>query len=158
MDVMEEPVMTEQVDTESVEAFLEGLADAFGLDADARTEVTGRTTVIRLDGEGLNALVGPRGATLQAVQDLARTVGAASGSSRFIIDIGGYRERRTEALRRFATQIAEEVARSGQPKALEPMHSADRKAVHDAVGLVEGVSSTSEGTDPNRRIVISPAS
>jgi spoIIIJ-associated protein len=149
--------MSDTVDTESVEAFLEGLAEVFGVDAEARTELTGRTTVVRLDAEGLNALVGPRGVTLQAVQDLARTVASASGSSRFIVDIGGYRERRTAALQRFAVDIANEVVRTGQPRALEPMHSADRKAVHDAVQGVEGVESISDGQDPNRRVVISPA-
>jgi len=72
------------------------------------------------------------------------------------IDIGGYRERRKEALARFATQVAADVAESGVAKALEPMHPADRKVVHDTVNEIEGVATTSEGEEPRRRVVILP--
>ena len=73
------------------------------------------------------------------------------------IDIGGYRERRKEALARFATQVAADVAATGVAKALEPMHPADRKVVHDTVNELEGVATTSEGEEPRRRVVIVPA-
>jgi spoIIIJ-associated protein len=74
------------------------------------------------------------------------------------IDVAGYRERRREALGRFAQQVASEVLASGVPKALEPMHPADRKVVHDVVNELDGVSTTSEGEEPRRRVVIMPSS
>ena len=73
------------------------------------------------------------------------------------MDVAGYRERRSAALKRFSVQIAEEVLASGQEKALEPMSPADRKAVHDAMNQMPGVQTRSEGEDPNRHIVIVPA-
>ena len=78
--------------------------------------------------------------------------------TRVHVDVGGYRQRRREALERFARQVADDVLRSGQRKVLEPMNRADRKVVHDTVSEIEGVSTHSEGEDPFRRIVIVPSS
>ena len=75
---------------------------------------------------------------------------------RIQVDVDEYRQRRREALTRFATDIAEKVAASGTSKALEPMGAADRKLVHDAVGEVDGADTMSEGRDPRRYIVIIP--
>jgi spoIIIJ-associated protein len=80
-----------------------------------------------------------------------------SRTDRILVDVAGYRERRSAALKRFSVQIAEEVLASGQEKALEPMSPADRKAVHDAINEMSGVQTRSEGEDPNRHIVIAPA-
>jgi spoIIIJ-associated protein len=142
--------------------FLEGLVDAFDLDATfVEDRVDEDTIELRVQGDNLGLLIGPKGQTLQAVQELARTVvqRQATGThhGRVRIDIGGYRERRKEALARFATQVAADVAQSGVPKALEPMHPADRKVVHDTVNDIDGVATTSEGEEPRRRVVIVPA-
>ena len=115
---------------------------------------------VRVHGENLGLLVGPRGTTLQAVQDLARSprsAGSAITTRGLRVDIGGYRERRKEALDRFAVQMADEVKQSGVARVLEPMSSADRKIIHDALSEVDGVSTRSEGDDPYRRVVIAPA-
>ncbi|MDQ2726148.1 MAG: single-stranded DNA-binding protein, partial [Actinomycetota bacterium] len=100
-------------------------------------------------------------ATLLAIQDLTRTVvqrktGASNG--RIHVDVSGYRQKRSEALSRFARQVAEEVRSTGARKALEPMSAPDRKVVHDALTDVEGVSTASEGEDAARRVVILPQS
>ena len=84
-------------------------------------------------------LVGPRGSTLAALQDLTRAVvqrQCPSRTDRILVDVAGYRERRLAALKRFSIQIAEEVLASGQEKALEAMSPADRKAVHDAINEI----------------------
>jgi spoIIIJ-associated protein len=81
--------------------------------------------------------------------------GQAAGRIR--LDVGGYRQRRREALERFTQSIAEEVRASGVQKALEPMSPADRKVVHDTVNEMDGVSTISEGEDARRRVVIIPA-
>jgi spoIIIJ-associated protein len=142
--------------------FLEGLLGAFELEgALSEQRVDEDTIELKVEGDNLGLLIGPKGQTLQAVQELARTVvqRQASGThhGRVRIDIGGYRERRREALERFARQVAADVVASGTAKALEPMHPADRKVVHDTVNDIEGVSTTSEGEEPRRRVVIVPA-
>ena len=99
--------------------------------------------------------------SLAALQDLTRAVvqrQCPSRTDRILVDVAGYRERRSAALKRFSVQIAEEVISSGQEKALEAMSPADRKAVHDAINEMDGVVTRSEGEDPNRHVVIAPAS
>jgi spoIIIJ-associated protein len=73
------------------------------------------------------------------------------------VDVGGYRQRRKEALERFTVQLAGEVIATGEPRALEAMSAADRKIVHDAAQEVAGVVTLSEGEEPHRRVVITRA-
>jgi spoIIIJ-associated protein len=81
--------------------------------------------------------------------------GAANG--RIHVDVGGYRQKRTQALVRFAQQVAANVQQSGARTVLEPMTAADRKVVHDAITEMDGVSTMSEGEEPHRRVVVLPA-
>ena len=153
-----EPVDLDRQGAE-VRSFLEGLLDAFDAEGEVSVGV-GDDGVLeaRVDGDDLGLLIGPKGQTVQAVQELARAVlqRAFPDSARLRVDIGGYRERRREALERFTRQVAEQVLSSGQPTSLEPMGAADRKVVHDTVNTIDGVRTTSEGEDPRRRVVISP--
>jgi spoIIIJ-associated protein len=141
--------------------FLAGLLSEYGMAGSVETRVIDEETVeIAAVGEDLGMLVGPRGSTLSALQDLTRAVvqrRCPSRTDRILVDVAGYRERRSAALKRFSVQIAEEVLESGQEKALEAMSPADRKSVHDAVNELDGVVTRSEGEDPNRFVVIAPA-
>lgn len=115
---------------------------------------------LTVDGDNLGHLIGPRGATLHALQEITRTVvqrQTGSRSARVVVDVSGYREKRRAALQQFAKQVAENVISSGTAQSLEPMNAADRKVVHDAVNDIEGVSTTSEGEEPRRWVVIRPA-
>jgi spoIIIJ-associated protein len=154
--------MTLEEQGEVGRAFVAGLLEEFGMQATVETRLLDEDTVeIAAKGEELGLLVGPRGATLSALQDLTRAVvqrQCPSRTDRILVDVAGYREKRSAALQRFSAQIAEEVIASGTEKALEAMSPADRKAVHDAVNDMEGVVTRSEGEDPNRYIVIAPAS
>jgi spoIIIJ-associated protein len=145
---------------EDATAFVVGLLDAFGLDGTvAASQPADGEIEIAVEGEGLGLLVGPKGQTLLAIQDLTRLVAqrhVGPGSPRLGVDVGGYRQRRVEALRRFSLQVAEQVVETGLPKTLEPMAAADRKVVHDALTDVTGVSTLSEGEEPYRRVVIVP--
>ena len=108
----------------------------------------------------LGILVGPRGTTLQALQEVTRTVVQSKSparTDRILVDVAQYRERRVAALGRFAAQVASEVVETGEERALEPMSAADRKAVHDALTENTAVSTRSEGEDPRRFVVIAPA-
>jgi spoIIIJ-associated protein len=108
----------------------------------------------------LGVLVGPRGTTLQALQEVTRTVvqsKSPSRTDRILVDVAQYRERRVAALGRFAQQVATDVIETGEERALEPMSAADRKAVHDALSEDTRVVTRSEGEDPRRFVVVSPA-
>lgn len=143
------------------EKFLLGLADALGASASANSVIDGEDIEVHLNGNDLGLLVGPRGSTLQAVQDLTRVVAQrrmGDHDTRLRIDVGGYRAKRKEALGRFVNQVADEVVSTGSARALEAMPSSDRKIVHDALTGRTDISTHSEGEDPNRRVVITPAS
>jgi spoIIIJ-associated protein len=147
-------------EADSAAAFLSGLATAFGYDSTTETvNGEGGDVEVRLQGAELGPLIGPRGQTLQAVQELTRLVAQPYGrerQGRLHVDIGGYRERRREALARFTTQVADEVRTTGQSRMLEPMSAPDRKVVHDTAATIDGVASRSEGEDPQRRVVLDP--
>ena len=142
------------------EKFLQGLLGALGLSGTTKITQDGDDLEVSLDGDNLGVLIGPRGNTLLAVQDLVRVASQrriGDHTTRLRLDISGYREKRREALGRFAVQQADAVAASGEARALEPMPSADRKVIHDALSGRTDVVTHSEGDDPNRRIVIAPA-
>jgi len=152
------PVSPQEVGDAAV-AFMDGLTDAFGAESTSELHVDGTELDVHVTGEGLGLLVGPGGRTLNAIQDLARVSAQrrlGDHETRLRIDVAGYRARRNEALTRFAADVAASVRESGAARALEPMTSADRKVVHDALNEEDGVSSRSEGDDPNRRIVVVP--
>ena len=126
----------------------------------ASLHIDGNELDVRVDGEDLGLLIGPGGRTLLAVQDLARVAAQrrlGDHDTRLRVDVAGYRERRRAALEKFAVAVANEVRETGQTKALEPMASADRKVVHDSIHAIEGVASHSDGEEPRRRVVITPA-
>ena len=142
------------------EKFLIGLAASLGATGETAVNIEGNDIEVQLNGSDLGLLVGPRGSTLQAVQDITRVVSQrrmGDHDTRLRIDIGGYRAKRKEALSRFVTQVADEVVASGSARALEAMPSPDRKIVHDALTGRTDIATHSEGEDPNRRVVISPA-
>ena len=153
--------MTLEEQAEVARDFLEGLLREYGLDGTVETRVIDEETVeVAAMGADLGVLVGPRGSTLAAIQDVTRTVVQRrfpTRTDRILVDVAGYRERRAEALGRFSRQVADEVIESGTERALEPMSPADRKVVHDTVNAIDGVVTRSEGEDPSRYIVIAPA-
>ncbi len=157
-DENESPVPPQEVGDAAV-AFMNGLVTAFGSESTCELTVDGTELDVAVSGEELGLLVGPGGRTLNAIQDLARVAAQrrlGDHETRLRIDVAGYRVRRSEALTRFACDVAAQVRESGEARSLEPMSSADRKVIHDALNDEEGVSSRSEGDDPNRRIVVVP--
>jgi spoIIIJ-associated protein len=148
---------------EVAQAFVVDLLDAFGLDGDVAISTAADDGAIELavSGGDLGLLIGPKGQTLQSIQELTRSVlqrqRPGETHARVRVDVGGYRERRREALERFVRDVAEQVKESGDRKALEPMSPPDRKVVHDTVNEIDGVTTVSEGEDSRRRVVILPA-
>ena len=149
-----------QEQAEVAQSFLRGLLEQLAAPADVDVRPIDEDTIeVAVLGDDLGVLIGPKGATLSALQDLARTVvqrrtGARNG--RLLVDVAGYRQKRKVALERFTREVADQVKATGTRKALEPMHPADRKVVHDTANLIEGVTTASEGEEPRRRVVILP--
>ena len=140
--------------------FLDGLVTAFDVGARVEASIADEVVTVEILGDNLGLLVGPKGATMHAIEELVRTVvqrETDGRGARIYVDVGGYRAKRRVALEQFTQEIAARVVESGRPLALEPMPSSDRKVVHDAAALIDGVVSESEGDDPRRRVVLRPA-
>jgi spoIIIJ-associated protein len=158
--VDEEPDMPVDEQIERAVDFTKGLVDTFG----AKAEVSSRfededTVLVDVTGDNLGLLVGPRGATLAAIEELVRTVvqrQTGGHGVRVHVDVAGYRAKRREALSEFARDLANRVREEGSERALEPMGAPDRKVVHDVVAEIDGVTTASEGEEPRRRVVIRP--
>jgi len=160
---IEEEVSEEQLAAMQEEArdFVEGLVKSFGLSATVRASNDGSWIQIAVDGEGLGALIGPKGMTLRAISEVTRTVLQRQGGGKVPpvkVDVGGYWQRRAQALEEFAKKIGERVRQTGKPQALEAMNSADRRIVHNALADVPGIGTRSEGQDPRRYVVVFPES
>jgi spoIIIJ-associated protein len=154
----EAPTLAEEA--EAAKEFLVGLLDALDADATVSSRIVEDETIeVAVTGGELGLLIGPKGQTLTAVQELTRTVvqrrlGGRRG--RLLIDVAEYRRKRRAALERFTTEVAAQVLASGTATLLEPMTPPDRKIVHDTVNGIEGVSTSSEGEEPYRRVAITP--
>lgn len=142
--------------------YLEELLDTADLDGDIDIEVRdGRTylSVVADDatGEGLSALVGENGEVLEALQELVRlsVLAATERRSRLVLDIAGYRQRRSVELQETALEAVREARESGRRVHLEPLSAFERKIVHDLVAE-NGLFSESEGEGATRHIVVSP--
>lgn len=139
--------------------YLERLLDIADVDGDIDLDVENDRAIVAVIGDGLDALVGQHGQVLDALQELTRlaVVQQTGVRSRLMLDVGGWRAGRKSELTVIGTRTAQQVLESGEPVSLAPMTPFERKIVHDAVAAVEGVISESEGTAPERRVVVLPA-
>lgn len=136
--------------------FLEGLLDALDLPGDIRIRTTEDHAEVEVVEIGSGALIGRRGQTLEAIQELVRCAlqREFQRRSRVKVDAEGYRSRRLEKLIEKADDAIDEVLDTGEPVRLEPMDVFERKSVHERVASVDGVISRSQGREPARRVVI----
>ena len=140
--------------------YLERLLDILDFDGDIDLDVEGERAVVSIIGDGdVNRLVGEHGEVLDALQELTRLAATAETGqrSRLMLDVAGYRARRRTELTELGTSTAEQVRDGGEAVTLPAMNPFERKIVHDAVADIDGVESSSEGEEPRRRVVISPA-
>jgi spoIIIJ-associated protein len=138
--------------------YLERFLDIVDYDGDIDLDVENGRAIVAIVGSDLQPLIGPAGATLDALQELTRlAVQQRTGvRSRLMLDVSGHRRARREELSALARSTAEQVLADGQPARLAPMNPFERKVVHDAVAAIEGVTSESEGEEPDRRVVVHP--
>ncbi|MFN2586890.1 MAG: RNA-binding cell elongation regulator Jag/EloR [Actinomycetota bacterium] len=150
-----EPATPEDVAATATE-FVSGLLTSLGLEAEVNSSIEGETASIEVSGEALGGLIGRRGQTLDALQEITRTAvqRRLKARVRVLVDVEGYRARRRASLAEYARSIAERAKERGTEIELEPMSAYERKVVHDAVAEIEGATSFSEGVEPNRKVVV----
>ena len=145
---------------DKVRDLLEHISDALGLDADVHVEDDDGTIRGTLDGDDLGLFIGRHGQTIDAVQHLAFKAATRdrppSSGIRVVVDAAGYRERREQVLHRQAEEAAENAVRSGRPVALDAMSATERKVVHEHLKDRGDVETYSEGTEPDRHLVVAP--
>jgi spoIIIJ-associated protein len=139
--------------------YLEALLDILDMDGDLELDIEGDRASVAIVGAELEDLVGQRGVTLEALQELTRlaVLRETGDRSRLMLDISGYRAKRRTELVALATAAGQRVAGNGQEEKLAPMSPFERKVVHDAIAGLDGVISESEGEEPQRRVVVRPA-
>lgn len=138
--------------------FVEGLLDLLDLPGDIEIEVSEEAAVVNVSDVGSGLLIGRRGATLDALQELVRssTQRQTERRSHVRVDVEGYRARQLDKLRSKCRDAIAQVRETGEPVRLEPMDAYERKMMHDLIAKTGGVTSSSEGTEPKRRVVIVP--
>ena len=150
----------ESAEATALRELLERVVDALDLDADVEIDDDGETLTGRLDGEDLGLFIGRHGSTIEAVQHLAQRVAGGDGPARrrIVVDAAGYRERRAQVLERQADEAADRAVSSGRAVALDAMTSSERRVVHEYLRDRGDVETHSEGDEPDRHLVVTPAS
>ncbi len=144
---------------ELLEEVLREVTDGLGLACEVVVEQDADVLRGRVEGEDVGLLIGRRGQTIDAVQHLAQRIVFPGGraAARVIVDADGYRERRAESLRAEADEAADEALRLRGPVELDPMPASERRVVHEYLRERGDVETHSEGEEPERYLVVSPA-
>jgi len=143
---------------EKTKSFLEGLLSRMGVQADIKIKTKDEGAVsVELSGDGMGAIIGRRGETLDAIQHLTNYAVNRGVEERthISIDAENYRSKREESLVHLAEKMAAQALKYRRSMALEPMNSYERHVIHTALQNFEGVTTCSTGVEPNRRVVIS---
>ncbi len=155
----EAPAAAEQpAGYEEIRSFLGGLLERMGVKAEIEIGPRENGGIdVNLSGSGMGAIIGRRGETLDAIQHLTNYV-VNRGSDKHMhisVDAENYRSKREESLARLAEKMAEKAIKYKRSMALEPMNSYERHVIHTALQNYEGVTTSSTGVEPNRRVVVS---
>ena len=151
---MDEEVRDEKAS--AIRTFLSGLLQQMDVEAQIKVYLPekGRYKVI-LEGESIGSLIGRRGETLDAIQQLTSySVNRTGGRVRIQLDAEGYREKREQSLQHLAQKVAGKVVKYRRSVTLEPMNAYERHVIHTALQDTPGVTTYSTGTDPNRRVIV----
>jgi spoIIIJ-associated protein len=151
---MDEEVRDEKAS--AIRTFLSGLLQQMDVEAQIKVYLPekGRYKVI-LEGENIGALIGRRGETLDAIQQLTSySVNRTGGRARIQLDAEGYRDKREQSLQHLAHKVAAKVVKYRRSVTLEPMNAYERHVIHTSLQDVAGVMTYSTGTDPNRRVIV----
>ena len=142
-----------------VRELVERIAEAIGVSGRVEVVEDEETITASVSGADLGMLIGRHGQTIDAIQYLLNAILYRRGDEarkEAVVDAAGYRARRRATLEDLAVRSAERALRSGEPVELEPMTAVERKVVHVRLKELEGVETSSDGTEPNRFVVIKP--
>jgi spoIIIJ-associated protein len=138
--------------------FVARVADAIGARVSVQALDRDGVVTVVCSGADLGLLIGKHGQTIDAIQYLANAVTrAAGGEHEIVVDAAGYRARRAASLEAVARRSAQQAAATGAPVELDPMTAVERKIVHEALKDDPEVQTQSEGTEPNRYVVVMPS-
>ena len=143
---------------QEIRSFLGGLLERMGVEADIEISRRDNGGInVNLSGSGMGAIIGRRGETLDAIQHLTNYVVNRDSDKHMHIsvDAENYRAKREESLTKLAEKMAEKAIKYKRSMALEPMNSYERHVIHTALQNYEGVTTSSTGVEPNRRVVVS---
>ena len=141
---------------QEIKKFLSGLLQQMEVTAEVKVYLPekGRYKVI-LEGQGLGAIIGRRGETLDAIQQLTSySVNRTGSRVRVQLDAENYRAKREQSLERLANKVAAKVVKYRRSVTLEPMNAYERHVIHTALQEVPGITTYSTGVDPNRRVIV----
>ena len=141
-----------------IRGFLSGLLERMGVEAEIEISERDNGGVnVKLSGSGMGAIIGRRGETLDAIQHLTNYAANRSSDKHLhiCVDAENYRSKREESLAKLAEKMAEKAIKYKRSMALEPMNSYERHVIHTALQNYEGVTTSSTGVEPNRRVVVS---
>ena len=147
---------TDDERAQAIKKFLSGLLQQMEVTAEVKVYLPekGRYRVI-LEGQGLGAIIGRRGETLDAIQQLTSySVNRTGSRVRVQLDAENYRAKREQSLERLANKVAAKVVKYRRSVTLEPMNAYERHVIHTALQEVPGVTTYSTGVDPNRRVIV----
>ena len=152
------PVSDENADYAAIRSFLTGLLERMGIQAEIAISPRANGGInVNLSGNGMGAIIGRRGETLDAIQHLTNyAVNHDTDKHLHIsVDAENYRSKREESLAHLAEKMAEKAIKYKRSMALEPMNSYERHVIHTALQNYEGVTTSSTGVEPNRRVIVS---
>jgi spoIIIJ-associated protein len=153
------PAADDSTQAGEARALVAQIVRTLGVDADVVAYEEPEAIVVTCSGPDVGLLIGRHGQTIDAIQYLLNVIAfRAHGDEKkdVVVDAAGYRARRQATLEALALRVAEQVLESGEPEELEPMTAVERKVVHLRLKDVAGVGTTSEGTEPNRYVVVVP--
>ncbi len=154
-----EPAAEVEGQAAEARALVAQIVESLGVAADIVAHDEPEAIVVTCSGPDVGLLIGRHGQTIDAIQYLLNVIGyRAYGDEKrdVVVDAAGYRARRQATLETLADRVAERVLESGEAEELEPMTAVERKVVHLRLKEVAGVGTTSEGTEPNRYVVVVP--
>lgn len=142
---------------DSTREIVERIAAGIGADVSISAQEHDDTVTVTCTGEDVALFIGKHGQTIDAIQYLANAISRARGATHgVLVDAAGYRARRTATLDGIARRTAQRVTATGRRAELEPMTPVERKIVHEALKDDPGVETSSEGSEPNRYVVVFP--
>ena len=154
-----EPAGDESDQAAGARALVAQIVETLGVDADVAVREESEAIVVTCSGPDVGLLIGRHGQTIDAIQYLLNVIAYRSYDAEkrdVVVDAAGYRARRQATLEALAARVADRVRESGEREELEPMTAVERKVVHLHLKDVSGIGTTSEGTEPNRYVVVVP--